>query len=150
MTQARQLDLLLVEDNEADVELTRRVLIDCDKASRLHVARDGEEAMEFLRHQGSFADAPRPDLILLDLNMPGKDGREVLAEVKSDAVLRSIPVVILTTSNAETDVHQAYDLHANAYMIKPMGYDDFVKVVQGITDYWCSLTTLPSNRRGGG
>jgi chemotaxis family two-component system response regulator Rcp1 len=143
---APQLDLiaiLLVEDREADIELTRQGLGEARCANQLHVARDGVEALAFLRREGPFAEAPRPDLILLDLNLPRKDGRELLAEIKSHEKFRMIPVVILTTSEADRDIIEAYTKHANAYMTKPIDFNRFIEVVRGITDYWFALVKLP-------
>jgi CheY-like chemotaxis protein len=143
---APQLDLieiLLVEDREADIELTRQGLAAARFANHLHVARDGVEAMAFLRRDGPCAGAPRPDLILLDLNLPRKDGRELLAEIKAHELFRLIPIVILTTSEADRDVIEAYTRHANAYMSKPIDFDEFIEVVRGITDYWFALVKLP-------
>jgi chemotaxis family two-component system response regulator Rcp1 len=137
------IEILLVEDSLADIELTKLGFREGKIANNLNVARDGDEAMMFLRREGPFADASRPDLILLDLNLPGKDGREVLQEIKSDPDLKKIPVVILTTSHAEEDILRAYGLHANAYMTKPMGFEGFVSIVQGISDYWFTLVKLP-------
>jgi two-component system, chemotaxis family, response regulator Rcp1 len=136
-------EILLVEDSLADIELTKLGLRAGKIANHLSIIRDGDEAIAFLRREGCYADAPRPDLILLDLNLPGKDGREVLAEIKADADLKKIPVVILTTSHAEEDVIRAYGLHANAYMTKPVGFEGFVAVVKGIGDYWFTLVRLP-------
>jgi two-component system, chemotaxis family, response regulator Rcp1 len=136
-------EILLVEDSLADIELTKLGLREGKIANHLSIVRDGDEAIAFLRREGCYADAPRPDLILLDLNLPGKDGREVLAEIKADADLKKIPVVILTTSHAEEDVIRAYGLHANAYMTKPVGFEGFVAVVKGIGDYWFTLVRLP-------
>ncbi len=140
---AASVEILLIEDSLADIELTKLGLHEGKIANHLSVIRDGDEAMAFLCREGCHADAPRPDLILLDLNLPGKDGREVLAEIKADAELRKIPVVILTTSQAEEDVVRAYGLHANAYMTKPVGFEGFVAVVRGISNYWFTLVRLP-------
>jgi two-component system response regulator len=140
---ASPVEILLIEDSLADIELTKLGLRDGKIANHLSVLRNGDEAMAFLRREGCFAEAPRPDLILLDLNLPGKDGREVLAEIKADEQLRRIPVVILTTSHAEEDVLRAYGLHANAYMTKPVGFEGFVAVVKGIGNYWFTLVKLP-------
>lgn len=137
------IEILLVEDNPGDVRLTREALRDAKVRNTLSVASDGVEAMEFLRQEGKFADAPRPGLILLDLNLPRKDGRQVLAEVKSDPSLRAIPVVVLTTSRAEEDILRSYGLHANAYVTKPVDLDQFLHVVQSIEDFWLTLVTLP-------
>jgi two-component system, chemotaxis family, response regulator Rcp1 len=136
-------EILLVEDSLSDIELTKLGLREGKIANNLHVTRDGDTAMAFLRREGDYTDVPRPDLILLDLNLPGKDGREVLAEIKADDDLQKIPVVVLTTSHAEEDVMRAYGLHANAYMTKPVGFDGFVAVVKGIGNYWFTLVKLP-------
>ncbi|MHB1048165.1 MAG: response regulator [Thermoanaerobaculia bacterium] len=141
------IEILLVEDNPADVRLTREALKDAKVLNNLSVVMDGEEAMAFLRRQGRHAEAPRPDLILLDLNLPRKDGREVLAEVKEDESLRSIPVVILTTSKSEADILRSYDLHANCYISKPVGLEEFLRVVESIEDFWLSVVRLPSDKR---
>jgi two-component system, chemotaxis family, response regulator Rcp1 len=138
------IDILLVEDNPGDVRLTR----ECFKAGRvanaLHVAEDGEEAMAFLRREGKYAGVPRPDLILLDLKLPRKDGREVLAEIKADADLKRIPVVILTSSAAEQDIVKAYSLHANCYITKPVDLDQFLRVIRAIENFWLAIVTFPS------
>ncbi|MEI7536128.1 MAG: response regulator [Comamonadaceae bacterium] len=139
----RLIEILMVEDNPGDVRLTREAMKEGKISNRLSVVGDGVEALEFLRRQGRFAEAPRPDLILLDLNLPRKDGREVLAEVKSDPALRTIPVVVLTTSHADEDVIRAYNLHANCYITKPVDFNQFMKVVQQIDDFWVNLVTLP-------
>jgi chemotaxis family two-component system response regulator Rcp1 len=137
------IEVLLVEDSPGDVRLTREALKDAKVHISLHVAADGIEAMAFLERTGSYVDAPRPDLILLDLNLPRKDGREVLKEIKGSPVLRSIPVVILTTSSSEADVLQSYELHANCYISKPVDLDGFLKVVQSIDNFWLSVVKLP-------
>ena len=142
--EARLIQILLIEDSIAEVELTREALIDAKVANQLHVATDGEQALEFVRSQGSFAEAPRPDLIILDLNLPRKDGREVLAELKEDPDLARIPVVVMTTSDSERDVLAAYDHHVNAYIRKPVDLERFVEVVKSIDDYWLGIVTLPS------
>ncbi len=139
----RLIEILMVEDNPGDVRLTREAMKEGKISNRLSVVGDGVEALEFLRRQGRFSEAPRPDLILLDLNLPRKDGREVLAEVKSDPALRTIPVVVLTTSHADEDVIRAYNLHANCYITKPVDFNQFMKVVQQIDDFWVNLVTLP-------
>ena len=139
----RPLDILLVDDNPADVRLTQEALYEGGLENRLSVARDGHEAMAFLRRQDGFADAPRPDIVLLDLNLPGKDGREVLAEVKGDELLRRIPVVVLTTSKAEEDILRSYDLHANCYITKPVHLDDFVGVLRQLEGFWTDVVRLP-------
>jgi CheY-like chemotaxis protein len=138
------IEVLLVEDDPGDVLLIREAFEDNKVANRLHVVADGVEALEFMRQQGQYADAPRPDLVLLDLNLPRKDGREVLAEVKRDDGLRTIPVVVLTTSQAEEDVLRSYDLHANAYVTKPVDFDRFIGVVRQIDQFFVSVVKLPS------
>lgn len=137
------IEILLVEDNPGDVRLTIEALKEGKVRNRLSVARDGVEALAFLRRQGAYADAARPDLILLDLNLPRKDGREVLAEIKVDLALRRIPVVVLTTSKAEEDVLRTYDLHANCYIAKPVDLEQFISVVRSIDDFWLSVVRLP-------
>ena len=137
------IEILLVEDSPGDVRLTQEALRDARVRNRLHVASDGVEAMAFLRREGAHADAPRPDLILLDLNLPRMDGREVLREVKSDASLATIPVVILTTSDADEDIARSYELHANCYVTKPVGLEAFLTVVQNIEHFWVSIVKLP-------
>ena len=137
------IQILLVEDNPGDVRLTREVLKDGRINNALNVVEDGVEAMAFLRHEGAYADAEQQDLVLLDLNLPKKDRREVLAEMKADPALRRIPVIILTTSSAERDILGAYDLHANCYITKPVDLDQFVTVVRSIEDFWLSIVKLP-------
>lgn len=137
------IEILLVEDNPGDARLTLEAMRDAKVRNRIHVVEDGIEAMAFLRRQGRFGDAPRPDLILLDLNLPRMDGREVLSEVKSDPDLRRIPVVVLSTSQAEEDVIRAYDLHANCYVTKPMDLAQFMKIVNQIGEFWVKVVTLP-------
>ena len=141
----RPAEILLVEDNPGDVELTREGLADAKVTNRLHVVSDGIEAIAFLRRQGPYADAPRPDLILLDLNLPKKDGRQVLAEIKADEDLKIIPVVILTTSEADEDILKSYKLSANCYITKPIGFAGFVEVVRSIHNFWFSVVVLPPN-----
>ena len=136
-------EILLVEDNPGDVRLTQEVLKEGGVPNRLHVAVDGVEALQFLRGEAPFEDAVRPDLILLDLNLPKKDGREVLAEIKEDEVLRRIPVVILTTSSAEADIMRTYDLHANCYITKPVDLEQFIEVVKFIEGFWLTIVRLP-------
>ena len=138
------IEILLVEDNPADVRLTQEALKEGKVRNNLHIARDGIEAMEFLRRNGKYANAVRPDLILLDLNLPRKDGREVLSDIKRDPELKSIPVVVLTTSSAETDIFKSYTLHANCYITKPVDLDQFVQVVKSIDDFWLTVVRLPS------
>lgn len=143
MSNAEFIEVLLVEDDAGDVVMTREALREGKVINRLHVVGDGVEAIEFLRREGSYADVPRPDLILLDLNLPRRDGRQVLAEVKEDPDLRRIPVVVLTTSEAEEDVLRSYDLHANAYVTKPVDFNRFVAVIQQIDDFFISVVRLP-------
>jgi len=140
----RLVETLLVEDNEADIRLTREVFADGRVLNKLNVVRDGEEAMAFLKRRPPYQDAPRPDLVLLDLNLPRKDGREVLAEMKADGDLRLIPVVILTTSRADADVIRTYELHANCYIVKPVDLGQFIEVVRSIEDFWLKLVRLPT------
>src|SRR6195952_5002558 len=142
------IDVLLVEDDPGDVLMTREAFADHKVRNNLFVVTDGVEALEFLRKQGGYADAPTPDLILLDLNLPKMDGREVLAEVKEDPELRSIPVVVLTTSEAEEDVIRSYSLHANAYVTKPVDFERFVAVVQQIDNFFISVVRLPRGEHG--
>ncbi len=137
------LEVLLVEDSPGDVRLTQEAFRDANKAIQLHVASDGVEAMAFLRHEGVHADAPRPDLILLDLNLPKMDGREVLARIKKDVLLKTIPTVILTTSEAEADIERSYQLQANCYVTKPVQLDEFESLVKSITDFWLTKVKLP-------
>ena len=137
--------VLMVEDNPDDVDLTREVLIETKLRIDLRPVQDGVEAMAFLRQEGQYADAPRPDLILLDLNMPRKDGRETLAEIKADDDLKMIPVVVLTTSQAEADIIGSYSNHANCYVTKPVDLDQFIQVVNTIEDFWMTIVKLPRN-----
>ncbi len=139
------LEILLVEDNPGDVRLTRVALDDYKLANRLHVVSDGVEAMEFLLRNGNHTAAPRPDLILLDLNLPRKDGREVLKEIKQHDALKRIPVVVLTTSKAEEDIMRSYDLHANCYISKPVDLDQFYNVVRSIEEFWFCIVRLPTH-----
>ncbi len=139
----RPIEILLVEDNPGDIRLTREGLKAGRIFNKLSVVEDGVEAMAFLRREGEYADAPHPDLILLDLNLPKKDGREVLKEIKSDPKLRRIPVVILTTSRAEEDIMGTYDQHANCYITKPLDFDQFVNVVKTIENFWLTIVRLP-------
>jgi CheY-like chemotaxis protein len=142
------IEILLVEDNLGDIRLTQEVFKECRVLNNLSVIEDGEEAMAYLRRRGPYAKATRPDLVLLDLNLPKKSGREVLAELKADPLLRRIPVVVLTTSSAESDIVKSYELHANCYLTKPVQLDEFIKVVQSIEDFWLMIVSLP-NRDGG-
>jgi len=140
----RPIEILLVEDNPGDVRLTIEALKEGKVRNNLSVAKDGVEALAFLRREGVHTTSARPDLILLDLNLPRKDGREVLAEIKEDAVLRRIPVVVLTTSKAEEDILRTYDLHANCYITKPVDLEQFISVVRSIDDFWLSVVRLPT------
>ena len=140
------IDVLLVEDNPGDVRLTREAFRDANMAIRLHVASDGVEAMAFVRQEAAYADAPRPDLILLDLNLPKMDGREVLARIKDDENLKTIPTVILTTSGAQADILKSYQLHANAYVSKPLQLDAFQGLVSCINEFWLTKVVLPNRR----
>jgi chemotaxis family two-component system response regulator Rcp1 len=140
---ARAIEILLVEDNPGDARLTLEGMREAKVKNRVHVVEDGVEAMAFLRRQGRYSEASRPDLILLDLNLPRKDGRAVLAEVKADPDLKRIPVVILTTSRAEEDVLKAYDLHANCYITKPVDLTQFLKIVALMDEFWLNVVTLP-------
>ena len=142
-SQPRIIDILLVEDSPTDVLIAREALTEARLLNTIHVVEDGVDALAFLRRQGRFADAPRPDLILLDLNLPRKHGREVLAEIKADEALKSIPVVVLTTSSAEEDIIRSYNLHANCYVVKPVEFDNFVKAVQSIRQFWFTIVALP-------
>jgi chemotaxis family two-component system response regulator Rcp1 len=139
----RAVEILLIEDNPADVRLTREALLEGKVLNNLTVAIDGVDGLAVLRREGQYADAPRPDIVLLDLNLPRKDGREVLSEMKADPDLRRIPVVVLTTSQAEQDLIQTYDLHVNCYIIKPVDLDQFLRVVQSIEDFWFTVVRLP-------
>jgi chemotaxis family two-component system response regulator Rcp1 len=139
----RAIEILLVEDNPGDVRLTREGLNEGKVRNNLHVATDGVEALKFLRREAGYADAVRPDLILLDLNLPRKDGREVLSEIKADPDLKTIPVVVLTTSRAEQDVLHSYELQANCYITKPVDLEQFIMVVKSIEDFWLTVVTLP-------
>jgi chemotaxis family two-component system response regulator Rcp1 len=136
-------EILLVEDSQSDVLLTRIAMQQCKIANNLHVASDGEEALAFLRCEEPHAQAPRPDLILLDLNLPRMDGRELLAVIKADPALKTIPVVVLTTSDVELDVVRSYELHANAYVTKPLDMDEFIRIVKGVDDFWFGIVRLP-------
>jgi CheY-like chemotaxis protein len=141
----KPIEILMVEDNPGDVRLTVEALKEGKVRNKLHVVEDGVEAMAFLRGEGEYADAPRPDLILLDLNLPKKDGREVLAEIKGDPNLRRIPVVVLTVSEANEDILKTYDLHANCYITKPVDLDQFIVVVKSVEDFWLTIVKLPPN-----
>jgi CheY-like chemotaxis protein len=140
----KSFEILLVEDNEGDVGLIEEVFEEAKIRNSLHVAEDGEEAVLYLHSEGKFSGSPRPDLIILDLNLPKKDGREVLRDIKKDENLHNIPVIILTTSTAEIDILRAYELHANAYVIKPLDFNQFIKVVGSIVNFWLGIAKLPS------
>lgn len=140
----KPIEILLVEDNPGDVDLAREAMAESKISNTLYVVEDGIKAMHFLRRSAGYEHAPRPDLIILDLNLPRKDGREVLAEVKGDDQLKHIPVVILTTSKADEDIIKSYNLHANCYITKPIVLDQFIKVVQSIEDFWLSIVALPT------
>jgi two-component system, chemotaxis family, response regulator Rcp1 len=147
MNDVKAIDILLVEDNPGDVRLTQEALKEGKVKNKLHVVYDGVEAMEFLHRQGKYEKAPRPDLILLDLNLPKMDGRQVLAEIKTDDELKRIPVVILTMSKAEEDIVKTYNLHANCYITKPVELDQFIKVVQSVEDFWLAIVKLPNGAK---
>ena len=142
-SQARPIEILLVEDNPGDVLLTEEAFSEAKIWNNIHVATDGEKALAYLNKENGYEDAVRPDLILLDLNLPKIDGREVLDRVKSNESLRRIPVVVLTSSEAEKDIIKTYDLHANSYVVKPINLDQFVRVVQAVENFWFSVVTLP-------
>jgi chemotaxis family two-component system response regulator Rcp1 len=142
------IQVLLVEDSPGDVRLTQEAFRDANRAIHLHVANDGVEAMAFLKHEGRFVDAPRPDLILLDLNLPRMDGREVLAHIKENEDLKTIPTVILTTSESESDIAKSYELQANCYLTKPVQLDAFEALVKSINDFWLTKVKLPAQRPG--
>lgn len=139
----KPIEILLVEDNPGDVDLAREALANSKVRNVLEVVGDGVEAMAYLRREGKYGNAVRPDLIILDLNLPKKDGREVLAEIKGDQTLKRIPVVILTTSKAEEDIVKTYNLHANCYITKPIDLNQFVRVVRSIEDFWLTIVKLP-------
>lgn len=141
--QARQIDILLIEDNAGDVRLVREALRDGKLINDVAAVSDGYQALAYLRRQGQYGKVSQPDLILLDLNLPGKDGREVLAEIKTDPELRRIPVVVVSSSQAEEDIVKTYNLHANCYVTKPVNLDRFVQVVKSIEDFWVSIVRLP-------
>ena len=143
----KPIEILLVEDNPGDVRLTQEAFNDGKMLNNLHVVRDGIEALAFLNQEGEYADVPRPGLILLDLNLPRKDGRNVLAEIKADGDLRRIPVVVLTTSRSEEDILKSYDLNANCYITKPVDLNQFIEVVKSIEDFWMTVVKLPLNER---
>ena len=139
----KPVEILLVEDNPGDARLVKEALKDVKVLNNLTIAKDGQEALDFLHREGDHAEAPHPDLILLDLNLPKKDGREVLAEIKVDDNLKRIPVVVLTTSKAEEDILKSYNLQANCYITKPVDLDEFIKVIKSIKDFWLTIVKLP-------
>jgi CheY-like chemotaxis protein len=141
----KPVEILLIEDNLGDIDLTREALKNGKLCNNLHVVRDGEAAMDFLRRRGEYAGVPRPGLVILDLSLPKKDGREVLAEMKSDKDLKSIPVAILTSSKSDEDILNSYKLHANCFITKPIELVQFIKVVQAIEKFWLTIVELPSN-----
>lgn len=143
ISRSKGINVLLVEDDPADVEFTRETLEDIKILIHLDVAIDGAEAMKYLRKEGTYANVPRPDVIILDLNLPKKDGREVLEDIKQDEDLKSIPVVILTTSSAEEDIRRTYNDGANCYITKPIGFEQFAQVVKAIENFWFSIVKLP-------
>lgn len=146
-SQPLPIDILLVEDNPGDVRLTQEVLKDSKVRNNLIIANNGDEALACLRKQGKYKSTPRPDLILLDLNLPVKDGREVLALIKQDSDFKRIPVVILTTSKADEDILRTYNLHANCYVTKPVDLDQFVRVVKSLEDFWLAIVKLPNHKQ---
>jgi len=141
--QHRHIEMLMIEDSAADVLIAQEAFYQAKVLNSMHVVVDGVDAMAFLHREGTYVSAPRPDLILLDLNLPRKNGREVLAEIKEDPNLKSIPVVVLTTSSADEDILKAYNLHANCYVVKPIDFSNFVQVVHSISSFWFSVVTLP-------
>lgn len=143
------IEILLVEDSATDILMTQEALNEAKLLTTLHIVEDGVSALAFLRQTGPYANAPRPDLILLDLNLPRKNGRELLAEIKDDPHLQQIPVVVLTTSNAEEDIVKAYNLHANCYVVKPLDFTRFVEVIRSIRHFWFTIVTLPSEAENG-
>jgi len=142
-TMIKPIDILIIEDNEGDARLIKEVLSEGKVSNSLHVVKDGVQAMEFLQRKGAYKSEQIPDLVILDLNLPKKDGREVLLEIKTDNELKKIPVVIMTTSQAEEDILKSYDLHANCYITKPIDLNQFIKVVKSIEDFWFSIVKLP-------
>ena len=139
----KSVDILLIEDNPGDIFLTKKAFKSCKLSNRLFVAEDGEKAISFLKKEGEYKDAVTPDIILLDLNLPGKDGREILAEIKEDEDLKSIPVIILTSSDAEKDILTTYKLHANSYIVKPVDFTKFLEIVSSIENFWFTIVKLP-------
>jgi two-component system, chemotaxis family, response regulator Rcp1 len=150
MTEGKPVEILLVEDSPSDTDLTLEALKDFKVRNHVSVVEDGVLALQFLRREGPYAEAPRPDMIMLDLNLPRKDGREVLAEIKSDESLKTIPVVVLTTSRADQDILRAYQLNANCYITKPVDFNQFLEVVRSIETFWLYVVSLPPAPRAGG
>ena len=148
--ETRPIEILLVEDSPSDTELTLEALMDFKVRNHVSVVEDGVKAMQFLRRQGAYAEAPRPDLIMLDLNLPRKDGREVLADIKSDEHLKAIPIVVLTTSRADQDIVRAYQLNANCYITKPVDFNQFLEVIRSIESFWLYVVTLPPAPKAAG
>lgn len=146
-TQPEVMNILLVEDNPGDIRLTQEAFKEGTVPKNLHVVKDGVEAMDFLRRKGNFINVPTPDIILLDLNLPRKDGREVLADIKSDELLRFIPVIILTTSDSEQDISKAYSLYANCFVTKPVDLDQFIFIIRQIEIFWFQVTKLPTRHK---
>src|SRR5690348_1429990 len=145
MKAKREIEILLVEDSPSDAFITREALKEAKTPNRVHLVPDGVEALAFLRRETNYSGMPRPDIILLDLNTPRKDGREVLSEIKADASLRVIPVIVLTSSTADSDIHKSYELHANCYITKPSTFDKFKEVIHSFESFWFNSVTLPSN-----
>jgi chemotaxis family two-component system response regulator Rcp1 len=143
------IEILLIEDSNTDILMTQEALYEAGLPNHLNIVEDGVKALDFLRQNGPYAQAPRPDLILLDLNLPRKNGHELLAEIKNDPHLQQIPVVVLTTSSAEEDIMKAYDLHANCYVVKPLDFTSFVEVIRSIRHFWFTVVTLPSEAENG-
>jgi two-component system, chemotaxis family, response regulator Rcp1 len=150
INQGNPIEILLVEDSPSDTDLTLEALKDFKVRNHVSVVEDGVQAMQFLRRQGPYAQAPRPDLIMLDLNLPRKDGREVLADIKNDDRLKTIPIVVLTTSHADQDILRAYQLNANCYINKPVDFNQFLDVVRAIESFWLFVVTLPPGPKAGG
>lgn len=144
MSAIKDLEILLVEDNEGDIRLTIEAFKEAKITNEVKVVRDGEEALDYLRKQGNYAGVPSPDIVLLDINLPKVDGKEVLSTMKNDPLLKSIPVIMLTTSSADSDVQESYDNHANCYVIKPVDLNKFMEVIRSIEDYWVSIVKLPN------
>ncbi|MBK9053295.1 MAG: response regulator [Chloroflexi bacterium] len=149
MPTSKPIEILLIEDSTTDILMTQEALHEAGLPNHLNIVEDGVKALDFLRQIGTYAQAPRPDLILLDLNLPRKNGQEVLAEIKNDPHLQQIPVVVLTTSSAEEDIMKAYALHANCYVVKPLDFISFVEVIRSIRHFWFTVVTLPSEAENG-